>query len=178
MYSIISTLDPISSEAVEQLRSLLEGNCKPLSKVHVLEPHMSWLGAEGGDLPAIADRLTDIAHSIKPIELETAGYGIFPGPEPVFYLPVITTRKLLRIHQKLWKELSTDIVSGNQQYRPDHWMPHITVFDVDNKVADDLSCAIRDILLTDFHLKFTIDQFKLAYYQNDQYGYHSVHHFS
>lgn len=178
MYSVISTLDPNASEAIKSLRDRLEDRCKSLSKALVLEPHMSWLGAEGGNLPEIAEHLTQLGDSLHPLHLETAGFGIFPGTTPVLYLPVISTKALLNIHNQLWKKLAADIVQVSLHYKPDQWLPHITVFYVDEKSARDMGCAIGDLLLDDFHLEFSIDQFKLAYFQDDHYGYYSTHSFS
>jgi len=178
MYSVISTLDSVAAEAVKSLRERLEDRCKSLRKVLVLEPHLSWLGAEGGNLPEIAEHLTQIGHSLQPLHLETAGFGVFPGTTPVLYLPVIATGQLLKIQKQLWNKLHTDFVQGNRHYSPGQWLPHITVFYVDEKTARDLGCAIGDLLLNEFHLEFRIDQFKLAYFKDDQYGYYSTHSFS
>ncbi len=177
MYSIISTLDPEADRLVRQLRARLINQNPAFHGTLLLEPHLSWLGVDDMDAHAIGEKLTQMAQTISPLYLQTTGFGIFTGENPVLYLPVIKTDELARLHSRLWDFFSSQASISNLVFRPEQWLPHITVFYLDKDDSVGLSCGLADLVKMDIDLNFSVDHFKIAYFKGEQYGQLSVHRF-
>lgn len=177
MYSIISSLDPDADSMVRQMRARLVEENPALRGALLLEPHLSWLGVDELDVLSVGEKLTQIAQNLSPLHLQTTGFGIFTGENPVLYLPVIKTDELARLHARLWDFISSQTPISNLVFRPEQWLPHITVFYLDRADSNSLACGLADLIGQDFDLHFTVNNFKIAYFKGEQYGYHSVHWF-
>lgn len=177
MYSIISTLDAEADAKVKQLRYWLTEKHASLRDTVYLDPHMSWLGVSDLNFRHVGEILTVFAQTITPIHLLATGFGIFSGLTPVLYLPVIKTVELLQIHRDLWDRLKGELSGEVRQYRPDQWLPHISLFYFNENTGSAMARAFGDIIDLDFQLHFTLDHFKLAFYKDGTYGLQSEHYF-
>jgi 2'-5' RNA ligase len=177
MYSIISALDSEADSKVKQLRAWLMGQYPTLSETLVLEPHLSWLSVEKMDVTSAGEKLTQKTQTLSPLHLETTGFGLFSGAKPVLYLPVIKTEELAKLHASLWELLTSEAKNSNLMFRPDQWLPHISVFYFDENESAMLGCALGEIAKMEFNLQFTIDHLIIAYFKGDQYGQQSIHRF-
>lgn len=177
MYSIISTLDLEAASMVRQLRASLMNQNHAFRGTLLLEPHVSWLVAEDMDPHSVGEKLTQMAQTLSPLQLQTTGFGVFTGENPVLYLPVIKTDELARLHAQLWNFFSSQVEISNLVFRPEQWLPHITIFYLDKNDNDALGCGLADLVKMEFDLHFTIDHFKIAYFKGEHYGQQSVHWF-
>lgn len=53
--------------------------------------------------------------------------GIFTGPDPVLYIPVVRTAELSQLHQRLWTAVEPTSSGTQTYYSPANWLPHITL---------------------------------------------------
>lgn len=178
MYSIISTLDPDANARVSHLRYWLIKKYDILEKTVILEPHLSWLGAGGLNPAQVGDILMRYSQSITPIHLAATGFGIFTGEEPVLYLPVIKTAELVRVHNGLWTSLESQLTDEVVYFRPDEWLPHISLFYFTKETLGPLGSILSDLATLDFQLHFTINHFKLAFFHDGTYGHQSQYFFN
>lgn len=178
MYSIISTLDPEADSKVNQLRAWLIDRNPSLGNTLLLDPHVSWLGAEEMDVRTVGEMLTRMAHTLSPLYLVTTGFGVFSGRNPVLYLPIVKTTELAKLHASLWDLLSSEVKVSNLMFRPEQWLPHITVLYLGEQENESLGRTMADLIKMEFYLHFTIDHFRIAYIEGDHYGQKSVHRFN
>ena len=93
-------------------------------------PHFSYHISPEYDLEALKQVLAETAVSTPPFTGKTTGIGIFPGDEPVVYIPVARTPELQALHDILWPRLQ-NITQGSAPesayYAASNWFPHITL---------------------------------------------------
>jgi len=69
----------------------------------------------------------------------------------------------------LW-ENAGPLASGlNKHYSPDLWMPHITIAYQD-LVADNLACAVKNLIFKPVELEICVDQLALLYQNEEDTG--------
>jgi 2'-5' RNA ligase len=71
--------------------------------------------------------LERIARSRQAFRIEATGLGIFAGTPPVLYVPIVRTQELSGFHATVWKQAAPTATGTVDYYRPDHWLPHITL---------------------------------------------------
>ena len=90
-------------------------------------PHITYQGAISYEETPVCSALEQIAGETEPFEVETDGVGIFTGPNPVLYLPVVRGPALDHIHQNIWQALEAISTGISHTYGPQHWIPHFTL---------------------------------------------------
>ena len=95
-------------------------------------PHMSYLGATHvteDELTASDAVLAQLARGLPPIETRVTGVATFSGEKPVVYLGVEPTAALRAQHERVWAVMEGGGVlrDANPLYRPESWVPHITL---------------------------------------------------
>ena len=70
-----------------------------------------------------------LASETKRFTVRTTGIGVFSGPQPVIYIPVVKNKSLLNFHAHLWELITPTVIEDapSPYYHPDHWMPHISL---------------------------------------------------
>ena len=127
MNGVVSLLDDEHDGLVRQIWSDLEEGLG-LRGVYVTPyPHFSYHVARSYDFEALAPALRQTTASRKPFTVTTGGLGIFTGPSPVLYVPVVRSPELTRFHQALWQEISRTATGSDIYYAPERWLPHITL---------------------------------------------------
>ena len=128
MQAVISVLDEHHRQQVvclwEELKR--EFHIRATSE-RVPFPHFTYQGALSYEETPLCSALEQVAGETDPFEVETDGIGIFTGPNPVLYLPVVRSSVLSQIHHRLWQALVTTGVGISPTYGPRHWIPHITL---------------------------------------------------
>jgi len=92
-------------------------------------PHFSWQIAESYDHQRLENEIRKVSSETQQFTVRTSGIGIFSGPQPVIYIPVVKNQALVDLHARLWEltTLTAIGVSPSPYYHPDHWMPHISL---------------------------------------------------
>lgn len=92
-------------------------------------PHFSWQIAESYDELRLKGVMLQLASEARRFSIHTSGIGIFSGPQPVIYIPVVKNQALIEFHARIWERASPTVVGSfpSAYYHPDHWMPHISL---------------------------------------------------
>jgi 2'-5' RNA ligase len=165
MFAIATLLDPNADTQTREFWQLLEKDCGLAGINTTPLPHFSWQGAEDYPVSDVERILKETTQRMAPFVVRTAGLGLFTGPVPVLYLALVKTELLLKYHRSLWENVGSLATGLNHHYSPDLWMPHITIAYLDLN-ADNLACAVKNLIFTPVDLEIHVDQLALLY----QYG--------
>jgi 2'-5' RNA ligase len=127
MIAIASLLDDIYSEKVTELTNQLELRFGLKEVKMTPYPHLTLLTAEIPDMEELKDYLELICLETPVFNIRTTGLGIFPGENPVIYIPVLRTPPLNQLHSRLHKEVAEMSSEMGLNYNQNMWLPHITL---------------------------------------------------
>jgi 2'-5' RNA ligase len=163
MHGLVSLLDLQHSQFTESLWRELETKFG-LRGVYVTPfPHFSYQVAVDYDDEALEPILARIAKTSAPFKVTTSGLGIFTGPAPVLYIPIVVSQTLAQFHRQVWSQTVSASSGALNYYHPDHWMPHITLGLGDLK-PEVLAQVVQYLAGRNFNREITVDN--LAYIQN------------
>ena len=162
MHGVSSLLDDTHYAAVERLWAELAATFGVRGVYITPYPHFSYHVAEHYDLAALESILQQVAGQTAPFQVRTAGLGVFTGPQPVLYVPVVRTQALSRVHAMLWPALAPAAAGINDYYHPDRWLPHITI-GYGDVPPDRLAAIIPDLAPRLFDWAITVDAFAAIY---------------
>ncbi len=162
MHGIVSLLDNKHYHLVEELWAELEREFAVRGVYITPYPHFSYQIAQGYNVELLEPILQTFASGQATFQVKTSGLGIFNGPHPVLYVPVVRSPELTQFHQALWPEISTASSGISDYYHSANWMPHITIgFGDINK--ENLSHIVRSLAERDFNWEITVDNVALIY---------------
>jgi len=127
VYAIVSLLDNEYQQQVEDLWAEMRHKAGIRCIYSTPFPHFSYQVADHYDTDRLAEVLRELAVRYRPFTVRTGGLGIFTGPNPVLYIPVVRTLAMSRLHAALWAETSQMGTNLSAYYEPTRWMPHITL---------------------------------------------------
>jgi 2'-5' RNA ligase len=135
-------------------------------------PHFTYHVAEHYEVEQVGPVLKRFASEHTGFTVMTAGLGVFTGAHPVVYIPVVRSPELSRFHRMLWDELGDAGLGVNDHYKPEGWVPHITlaIGDVDNV---NLPHIIKYLSKRDFYWKIPVQAISLVYSTGTEYGLRS-----
>lgn len=169
MYAIVSLLDTQNDARLAALWRDLEADCRLAGVSLTPLPHFSWHIAAEYDFKRLEAGIESLAASARPFRVRTTGLGIFSGPSPVVYIPIIKDNFLAAFHKRVWDVVHPAAIGASSHYAPDVWIPHITLAygDVD---ADKLSCAMDKLAFMTFNWEIEVGQLALVYALPGQVG--------
>lgn len=121
-------------------------------------PHFSWQIAENYDNLRLENEIRKIGSETQRFSVRTSGIGIFSGPQPVIYIPVVKNQALIDFHAHLW-ELAAPTTIGESPcayYHPEYWMPHISLAYSDVNV-DNIAQVMTYLAFQSFNWEMEID---------------------
>jgi 2'-5' RNA ligase len=127
MNGVVSLLDAAHTAKVEELWRTLDQRFGVRGVSVTPYPHFSYHVARDYDVVKLEAALRGFAAQRKKLTVRCAGLGVFTGPQPTIYIPVVRTESLSQLHSSLWKRiegLGTGVV---EHYSPESWVPHITI---------------------------------------------------
>jgi hypothetical protein len=162
MHAVVSLLDGRHYRVVEGLWAELD-RAFGLRGVAVTPfPHFSYQVAAGYDPDTLRPILQRRARDQPPFRVRTGGLGLFTGASPVLYVPVVRDEALTRFHGALWSSLAGAGAGVLPYYRPEHWLPHITLAHGD-LTGDDLPAIVRALGGRDFGWAIAGETLELIY---------------
>jgi len=177
MYAIVSLLDAPHYTEMEDLWRELESECGLAGISFTPLPHFSWHLAAEYDFNALENALEKIAIESAPFTIRATGLGLFTGPSPVLFIPLVKNQKLASFHQCVWENVYPLAVSASSHYAPEVWVPHITVGYGDVSPIK-LGCAMEKLAFRFFDWEIQVDHIALVYQHPGQVGkLHSKHVF-
>jgi 2'-5' RNA ligase len=156
MYGIVAMLDTKHDAMVEALWAEFRQKFGVHGVSAAPIPHFSFHLAERYDVEQVGQMLRRFAMQLSPFIVQTNGLGVFTGAEPVLFIPVIRSLKLINLQARLWNPLSQVAVNPSPLYHPEAWRPHITLAhrDVDHEL---LPQVVRLLSERDFRWEIPID---------------------
>lgn len=181
MLAITSLLNTQSAERINRLIKSLETEFGLDDVQATPDPHITYQLAGVRKLSSLKDVLRDVARTTRPFVAHTTGLGVFPGPNPVIYIPVLRSDDLNRLHQRILQAtaplcLRTDKFSG-----PDCWLPHISLA-LHDTTPELLGPVMQYLNQHTFNLKLTINNLAILrqegelFVQEKCYTFEGHHH--
>ncbi|MBC6989293.1 2'-5' RNA ligase family protein [Hymenobacter sp. BT491] len=168
MLAITSLLNPQNAARINGIIKGLETEFGLDDVQATPDPHLTYQLAGVRKLSALNAVLREVAQSTKPFTAYTTGLGVFPGPNPVIYIPVLRCDALNQLHSRILKAtaplcLRTDKFSG-----PDCWLPHISLA-LHDTTPDLLGPVLQYLNKQTFNLKLTINNIAVLRQQGDMF---------
>jgi 2'-5' RNA ligase len=169
MHAIVSLLDDLHYNLVQDLWRELEVDCGLTGVSLTPLPHLSWHIASEYNSEQLLDILQKLAAQTRPFTVNTEGIGLFTGESPVIFIPVVKEPGLAMFHRLVWESIQPVARDASSHYSPDAWVPHITLAhgDVD---SPKLVCAMKKLAFRRFNWKIQIDHLALVYQLSGQVG--------
>jgi 2'-5' RNA ligase len=169
MDGIVSILDDEHNKWVKEIWAGLDRHFG-LRGIYVTPfPHFTYHVAEHYEVEEVNPVLKRFASEKAGFTVTTAGLGIFTGAHPVVYIAVVRSPELSHFHRMLWDELGDAGVGVIDRYKPEGWVPHITlaIGDVD---AVNLPHIVKYLSKRDFYWEIPVNAYSLVYSTGTEYG--------
>jgi 2'-5' RNA ligase len=125
--AIVATVPQPHAGQVEELWAALEERFGVHSHLTTEFPHFSLHMAASYPREELEDKLRAFAAEHPPLRVRTAGLGMFTKGRQVLYVPVVRNPRLNDFHRELWRAVSGLGDDVAAYYRPERWLPHITL---------------------------------------------------
>jgi 2'-5' RNA ligase len=169
VHGLVSLLPQPQYQQVQVIWGLLASE-HGLQGIHVTPyPHFSWQIAAEYDFERLETSVREIALKTPTLAVRTAGLGLFSGPHPVIYVPVVKDLALLELHAAIWRASQPAAQGLSPYYAPQAWMPHISLAYEDVTPAN-LGPLMRSLAFQTFAWEMTIDNIALIYEPAGQVG--------
>ncbi|RZK96816.1 MAG: 2'-5' RNA ligase family protein [Hymenobacter sp.] len=120
----------LASPASDHINAIIKGLEKEFGLTDVQatpEPHLTYQLVDPVDLDELKHKLQAVATTASPIVAHTTGLGMFPGDNPVIYIPVLRSDELNQLHHRVL-EVAAPLCSRTDRFSaPDLWLPHISL---------------------------------------------------
>lgn len=177
MQGVVSLLDNEHYALVESIWAELEREFGVRGIYVTPFPHFSYQVAESYAVEAVEATLRETALSAQPFKIRTAGLGIFNVTHPVLYIPIVRSPELSALHEHLWQRLAPAANSAPEYYRPEMWMPHITLAHGDIN-QDKLAEIVRAFGERQFHWEINVNNLSLIYDTGTEQGLRCRYNFN
>jgi len=169
MHGLVSLLDEQHYRQVESIWHMLEKECA-LTGIRVTPfPHFSWLIGSDFDWPSLQIGMKELATQTSPFTVRTTGLGLFSGPNPVIFVPVIRNKELSEFHNLVWDRIHPLGTNLSAYYAPPHWTPHISLAYSDVTPAN-LSRVIDRLAFQTYNWEIQVDNITFIYEPDGQVG--------
>jgi 2'-5' RNA ligase len=162
MHGLVSLLPQPFYGMVEQIWDGLEERFG-LSGIRVTPlPHFSWNIGEDYPPEALEPAMREVAEIISPLSIRTGGLGIFTGPSPVIFIPVVKSPQLVNAHKIIWDRFQNVAQGLSPYYSPENWLPHISLAYQDVTSAN-IGPVMEALAFQYYHWEMTIDNITFIY---------------
>ena len=112
-----------------------------------MPPHITLAVFDEVDVQRLNCAVEQFFRSTKPLEVYVSSIGMFPSEQPAVYVQPVVNSELLNMHRRFHTELGDLIDQCWDYYKPDCWVPHLTL-----GTTDSLSAAL-DIISVAYNAK-------------------------
>jgi 2'-5' RNA ligase len=169
MHGLVSLLPQPYYQQVEDLWKELEEELGLYGIRVTPYPHFSWQIAPDYQFQAMETILRDFADGSSPLTVRTAGLGVFTGPRPVVFIPLVKTIELIEFHARLWESVLPASPDPSPYYHPRSWMPHITLAFEDVQ-AENIAGVMHILGFRPFAWEMQIDEIALIVQPSGEVG--------
>ncbi|SDX69189.1 2'-5' RNA ligase family protein [Hymenobacter psychrophilus] len=176
MLAITSLLNPQNADRINSIIRSLETEFGLDDVQATPDPHITYQLAGVRKGAALQEVLRDVARNTRPFEAHTTGLGIFPGPNPVIYIPVLRSDALNQLHHRVRQAteplcLRTDKFSGH-----DCWLPHISLA-LHDTTPELLGPVMQYLNQQTFDLKLTITNLAILRQEGEKFTAEKIFRF-
>lgn len=176
MQAIATLLDRNADEKTQEMWHALEKACGVSGVKIPKDPHFSWFVAEKYDAAGVKQEFASLAGELDPFEIHTDGIGLFTGARPILYVPIVKTRRLLELHERIWNLLYPLGKIVSEVYQPRYWIPHITIASDDSSLVN-WSCIFEALLHLELTMTIPVNNLALIYSEEQSAGINFVQEF-
>jgi len=127
MNGVVSLLDAAHTEKTEKLWRELERSFGVRGVYVTPYPHFSYQVARSYDVAKLDRALRSFAMERRSFTVRCAGLGVFTGPNPTLYIPVVRTERLGQLHASLCRKIEGLGEGVLDYYGAESWLPHVTI---------------------------------------------------
>ena len=124
-------------------------------------PHFSYQVARDYDLDLLQEVVAKVAAGVRPLRVQTAGLGLFTGPAPVLYVPIVRSPELARFQVAVWSAASVAAEKLDQHYHPASWAPHVSLAFGDTTAAK-IGAAVELLSARDLSWDLELDNLAIV----------------
>jgi 2'-5' RNA ligase len=167
--AVVSLLDEAHDAQVRRVWAELERHFGLQGIYGAPYPHFSYHSAQDYPDDAVEALLQQVSRVTLPFTVRTSGLGVFSGPKPIVYVPIVRNPALEACHKALYATLSTLAIKENTHYHPDTWLPHITLAygDLDARVLPEV---MRFLGERNFDWQVRVQNLALVYTRGQEQG--------
>ena len=168
MLAITSLLSPPHVSRINAIIKKLDDEFGLDDVQATLDPHLTYQLAGVKKLSSLKKALAAVAATTEPFPAFTTGLGVFPGNQPVIYIPVLRSDALNALHRRILAAtaplcLRTDKFSG-----PDCWLPHISLA-LHDTTPDLLGPVLRYLNQETYNLRIHIDNLTILRQEGERF---------
>ena len=168
-YAVATLVNSFENSKLQATWERINEICQAQQVQSTRMPHISWHVSMDYDSVALDDFIKRILPSLEPFEIHTTGVGIFSGEQPVVYLPVVKTRAIIDLHEKLYKGIYPLTHSPNRFYAPEIWIPHITIA-YENSLLENICGVINELATKPLEMTIKFDHLAVIFRDGDRQG--------
>jgi 2'-5' RNA ligase len=127
LHGVVSLLDPSATSRVKSIWSSLERQFGLRGVLGIPYPHFSYQVARSYDYAALEATLELLSQEVRPFTIRTSGLETFDGNWPVVFIAVERDDSLQALHRRVWTRCLPHASDVIPYYRPNAWVPHITL---------------------------------------------------
>lgn len=156
MLAVTSLLSAQSADRINRIIKSLETEFGLDDVQATPDPHITYQLAGVRRLSALCGVLGEVARTTRPFPAYTTGLGLFPGPNPVIYIPVLRSDELNHLHRRILHATAPLCLQTDRFSTPDCWLPHISLA-LHDTTPELLGPVLQYLNQQTFNLNFTID---------------------
>lgn len=168
MLAITSLLNPRTAARIRRIIKDLETRFGLDDVQATPAPHLTYMLANV-TAPKLADlrvALAQVAATTPPFPAYTTGLGVFPGENPVIYVPVLRSNDLNQLHQRVL-DISAPLCRGTDRYNaPARWLPHLSLA-LHDTTPDLLGPVLRYLNQETYNLRININNLAIMQQQGE-----------
>jgi 2'-5' RNA ligase len=88
-------------------------------------PHIAYHVSGKCQVDKVKTMIEVFARHTSPFRVRCCGLGVFTGPEPVLYMPIVRSPQIAEFQHQFWHQLTKSAGDMDFSYRPARWVPHI-----------------------------------------------------
>ena len=168
MLAITSLLNPRNATRIRGIIKALEVKFGLDDVQATPAPHLTYLLANITERKTheLKEALRRVAATTPPFPAYTTGLGMFPGDNPVIYVPVLRSNDLNGLHQRVL-DVTTPICRGTDRYNaPARWLPHLSLA-LHDTTPDLLGPVLRHLNHETYNLRLNINNLAILEQQGD-----------
>jgi len=165
MFAITSLLNPRNAQRISRIIKDLEVQFGLDDVQATPDPHLTYLLTGTRRIKELKEVLREVAATTPPFSAFTTGLGVFPGENPVIYIPVLRSNDLNLLHQRVL-DVTAPLCRPSAYYQPDRWLPHISLA-LHDTTPDILGPVLRHLNQETYNLRMNVNNIALLHKKGD-----------